>query len=163
MADSYTRLYAHVVFAVKSRQRLIPHDRKEDLHRYITGILKNKGHTVIAINSMPDHIHILFGYRGHHALSTIVRDVKANSSRFVNEQGWTRFRFEWQDGYGGFSYGPTTLDVVARYVRNQERHHRKDSYLDEYRRELQAFDITFNGRYLVDWEKDEEGESGISK
>ena len=102
MANAYTQIYIQVVFAVEWRQCLIAPEHKEDLHKYIAGIVRNDGQKLIAINSMPDHMHILIGLRPDIALSDLVRDIKANSSRFINDEGWLRVRFNWQEGYGAF-------------------------------------------------------------
>ncbi|HEY3134882.1 MAG TPA: IS200/IS605 family transposase, partial [Blastocatellia bacterium] len=118
MANTYTQIYIQVVFAVEWRQCLITPEHKEELHKYITGIIRNDSQKLIAINSMPDHMHILIGLRPDIALSDLVRDIKANSSRFINDEGWLRGRFNWQEGYGAFSYSHSHLDSVVRYIRN---------------------------------------------
>jgi REP element-mobilizing transposase RayT len=153
MAGTYTQLYIHMVFAVRARERVIPCPHKDELHRYITGLLRKKKHVVIAINSMPDHLHLLIGIAADVSIAEIVRDVKANSSRFINEQQWIPGKFEWQAGYGAFSCSHSHLDAVAQYIRDQERHHSVQSFTAEYRRILKKFNITFDERYLVDWEQ----------
>ena len=132
MADTYTQLYIHIVFAVKGRQRLIPKQHKEKLHQYITGIISNKKQTVIRINSMPDHIHILIGLTPNIALSDLVRDIKANSSKYINKKGWCIGRFEWQAGFAAFSYSESQLDTVVNYIKNQEAHHARVTFREEY-------------------------------
>ena len=132
MADTYTQLYTHIVFAVKRRQNLIPKQHKEALHQYITRIITNKKQTVIRINSMPDHIHILIGMTPDIALSDLVRDIKANSSKFINKNGWVVGRFEWQAGFAAFSYSHSQLDTVVSYIKNQEKHHARLTFREEY-------------------------------
>jgi putative transposase len=123
MANTYTQIYIHIVFAVQGRQSLIPKAHKAELHQYITGIIRNKKQKLIVINSMPDHVHILVGMRPDLALSDLVRDIKANSSKFINEKRWVMGRFRWQEGFGAFSYAHSQLDAVVNYIRNQEKHH----------------------------------------
>src|SRR5262245_50914944 len=115
MANTYTQIYIQIVFAVEWRQGLIAAKHKEVLHKFITGITRNDGQKLIEINSMPDHMHILVGLKPDMALSDLVRDIKANSSRFINERGWMRGRFSWQEGFGEFSYSNSQLDSVLRY------------------------------------------------
>lgn len=143
MADTFTQIYIHVVFAVKGRANLISSSHKEELYRYITGIVTNKEQKLIAIDGMPDHIHILIGLKPTMALSDLVRDIKANSSRFINENHWVRGKFEWQHGFGGFSCGHSQLDTVVQYIRNQEEHHRTRTFREEY--------IEFLNRYAIDY------------
>ena len=150
MADTYTQLYIHIVFAVKGRQYLIPKRHKETLHQYITRIITNKKQTVIRINSMPDHIHILIGMTPDIALSALVRDIKANSSKFINQKQWVVGRFEWQAGFAAFSYSHSQLDRVIRYVKNQEMHHSHQTFREEYLAFLKRFDVPYNPKYVFD-------------
>ena len=150
MADTYTQLYIHIVFAVKGRQYLIPKRHKETLHQYITRIITNKKQTVIRINSMPDHIHILIGMTPDIALSALVRDIKANSSKFINQKQWVVGRFEWQAGFAAFSYSHSQLDRVIRYVKNQEMHHSHQTFREEYLAFLKRFDGPYNPKYVFD-------------
>ena len=152
MADTYTQLYIHIIFAVKGRQSLIPKPRKEELHKYITGIIDSKQQTVIQINSMPDHIHILAGITPDIAISDLVRDIKANSSRFINRKRWVAGRFEWQTGFAAFSYAHSQLDVVARYIKNQEEHHSRHTFREEYLAFLERFNVPYNPKYVFDSE-----------
>src|SRR5574341_1760404 len=119
MANTYTQIYIHVVFAVQGRQNLIPKEYKEELHQYITGIVRNQKQKLIAINSMPDHVHILIGLKPNIALSDLVRDIKANSSAFMNEKRWIRGKFNWQEGFGAFSYGHSQVDVIIKYIQDK--------------------------------------------
>ena len=150
MADTYTQLYVHVVFAVKGRQFLIPKQHKETLHQYITRIITNKKQTVIQINSMPDHIHILVGMDPNIAVSSLVRDIKANSSKFINKKEWIAGRFEWQTGFAAFSYSHSQLDTVVRYIKNQEAHHSHQTFREEYLTFLKRFDVPYNPKYVFD-------------
>ena len=147
MADTYTQLYVHIVFAVKGRQSLIPKEHKEALHQYITRIITNKKQTVIRINSMPDHIHVLVGMMPDIALSDLVRDIKANSSKSINQKRWIVGRFEWQTGFGAFSYSHSQLDAVVRYIKNQEAH---QTFREEYLAFLKRFDVPYNPKYVFD-------------
>ena len=150
MADTYTQLYIHIIFAVKGRQSLIPKQHKDELHRYITGIIDGKNQTVIQINSMPDHIHILVGITPDIAISDLVRDIKANSSKFINKQRWIAGRFEWQTGFAAFSYAHSQLDIVARYIKNQEEHHSRQTFREEYLAFLKRFNVSYNPKYVFD-------------
>jgi len=156
MADTYTQLYTHIVFAVKGRQRLIPKQHKEALHQYITRIITNKKQTVIRVNSMPDHIHILVGMTPDIALSDLVRDIKANSSKFINQKGWVVGRFEWQTGFAAFSYSHSQLDAVVSYIKNQEEHHSQLTFREEYLAFLKRFDVPYNPKYVFDPDDDSE-------
>jgi REP element-mobilizing transposase RayT len=148
MANTYTQIYIQVVFAVEWRQSLIAPKHKEELHKYVTGIVRNDGQKLIEINSVPDHIHILIGLKPDIALSDLVRDIKANSSRFINEKRWVRGRFNWQEGFGALSYSHSQLDSVIRYIRNQEQHHSKRTFRGEYMALLRKFDIAFSEKYV---------------
>ena len=152
MVDTYTQLYIHIIFAVKGRQSLIPKPHKEELHKYITGIIDNKQQTAIQINSMPDHIHILVGITPNIAISDLVRDIKANSSKFINKKRWGMGRFEWQTGFAAFSYAHSQLDVVARYIKNQEKHHSRQTFREEYLAFLERFNVIYNPKYVFDSE-----------
>jgi putative transposase len=154
MANTYTQLYIHIVFAVEHRDKIIPTSRKEDLHRYITGIVENRACKLIAVNSMTDHVHVLIGYNPKHALSDIVRYIKAASSKMINENGWMRGRFEWQEGFGAFSYSRSQLDMIIRYIMDQEKHHSVKSFREEYIEILEAFGVEYDPRYLLGWNDD---------
>jgi putative transposase len=147
MADTYSQIYIHVVFAVKRRANMIPPEKKDELYKYITGIVTNEGQKLIAINGMPDHIHILIGLKPTKSLSDLVRDIKANSSRFINEKKWQPQKFEWQNGFGAFSYGHSQLTQIIRYIENQEHHHRKSSFKEEYAQFLHLYNIPFDPQY----------------
>ncbi len=132
MANTFSQIYIQTVFAVNGRLSLIRPEFKEELYKYITGIVRNNGQNLISINGMSDHVHILIGLKPAMALADLVRDIKADSSNFINKRKWVRGRFSWQEGYGAFSYGHSQLDTIIRYIQNQEQHHRGRSFKDEY-------------------------------
>ena len=132
------------MFAVEGRQSLIALEHNDELQKYITGIVS----ALIAINNMPDHLHLLVGLRPDAALSELVRDIKANSSRFINEKRWVMGRFSWQEGFGAFSYSRSQLGAVIRYIENQQKHHAKKSFLDEYTALLDKFEVENDQRYI---------------
>jgi REP element-mobilizing transposase RayT len=148
MANTYTQIYIHVVFAVEGRQNLIKPEHNDELQKYIAGIVSAQRHKLIAINNMPDHLHLLAGLRPDAALSELVRDIKANSSRFINEKRWVMGRFSWQEGFGAFSYSRSQLGAVIRYVDNQQQHHAKKSFRDEYTALLEKFRVDYDQRYI---------------
>jgi len=148
MANTYTQIYIQVVFSVQGRQSLIQRERKEELYKYISGIVRNKKQKLIAINGMADHVHIFLGMKPDIALSDLVRDIKNNSSKFVNERKWIRGRFNWQEGFGAFSYGHSQIDAVVKYIQNQERHHAKRAFREEYLEMLKKFNVQFDERYV---------------
>lgn len=143
MANTFSQIYIQTVFAVSNKQSLIQPAFKEDLYKYITGIVKNQGQKLISINGVADHVHILIGLKPAMALADLVLEIKADSSNFVNELRFVRGRFSWQEGYGAFSYGHSQLDTIIRYIQNQEQHHRRSSFKREYLTLLRKFDIAF--------------------
>ena len=148
MANTYTQLYIHAVFAVKHRHGLIKPAWREDLYRYITGIVQNSGHKMLAINGMADHIHVFVGLNPVQSIASLLQAVKGDSSKWINENRLVPGRFEWQSGYGAFSYGQSQIDVVVQYILNQEEHHRKRTFLEEYTGFLRQFNVDFNEQYL---------------
>ncbi len=154
MANTYTQIYIHIIFSVYGRQNLIPKGCKEELHKYITGIIQNKKQKLLAINSMPDHIHILVGLDPNIALSDLVRDIKAISSRHINENRWTIGKFSWQEGFGAFSYSRSQVNNVINYIMNQEAHHSRRSFREEYLEMLEKFNIEYDPRYVFDLTED---------
>jgi putative transposase len=148
MANTYTQIYIQVVFAVEGRQNLIKPIHKEELYKYITGIIRNRSQKLIAINGMADHLHVLIGMNPDIALSNLVRDIKTHSSKFINEKHWVMGRFNWQAGFGAFSYSRSHLDDVVRYIQNQEEHHSKSSFKSEYLGLLRKFDIAYDDKYI---------------
>jgi len=148
MANTYTQLYIQIVFAVKYRACLIDRTWKIELYKYITGIIQRQQHKVIAINGMPDHIHIFIGMRPTSSLSDLVQDIKANSSKWINEKKLAKGKFKWQSGFGAFSYSKSHISKVALYIENQERHHEKKSMIDEYKDFLVKFEVDYNEVYI---------------
>ena len=149
MANTYTQIHIQSIFAVQSRQSLIQQSWKDELYQYITGIVQNNGHKLLAINGMPDHVHILFGFRPIQSLSDLMKDVKGESSQWVNNKGLVRKgKFSWQEGYGAFSYGKSQLNRVISYIQNQEEHHKKWSFIEEYKGLLDRFGVSYDERYL---------------
>jgi len=148
MANTYTQIHIQCIIAVKFRQSLIQKDWKERLHKYITGIVQNNGHKMLAINSMPDHLHMFFGFRPNQSLSDLMRIIKGESSEWVNAQQFNPVVFRWQEGYGAFSYSRSQVQVVTDYVINQEEHHKKRTFLEEYEEFLKQFEIEYDDKYI---------------
>jgi len=148
MANTYTQIYIHVVFAVEGRQNLIKPQYNDELQKYITGILSGRKQKLIAVNNMPDHVHLLIGLNPDASLSDVVRDVKANSSRFISEKRWVAGRFSWQEGFGAFSHSRSQLGVVIRYIQNQQKHHSRKSFREEYVELLDKFGVDYDRRYI---------------
>ncbi|WP_201984712.1 IS200/IS605 family transposase [Hymenobacter rubidus] len=148
MANTYTQIHLHIVFAVRGRASLIPVAHAETLYRYMTGIITQQGQKLLVINGMPDHLHILIGLRPDKALSDLIRVVKASSSKFINEQKWLPGKFAWQEGFGAFSYGASQLPAVINYIEQQQAHHAKRTFAQEYELLLQHFGIEYNPAYV---------------
>ena len=148
IANTFSQIYIQTVFAVDGRLCLIRPEFKEEIYKYITGIVRNNGQKLISINGMSDHVHILIGLKPAMALADLVRDIKADSSNFINKKKWVQGRFSWQEGYGAFSYGHSQLDTIIRYIQNQEQHHRRRSFKDEYLTWLKKFEIPFEEKYV---------------
>lgn len=155
MANTYSQLYIHVVFAVQGRQNLINAANREELHKYISGLVQNKGQKLIAIFCMPDHLHALISIQPDIAISNLVRDIKANSSRFINEKQWVVGKFSWQEGFGAFSYAKSQQEDVVNYILKQDEHHKIKTFRDEYLDMLRKFEVEYDDRYLFDWIVDE--------
>jgi REP element-mobilizing transposase RayT len=150
MADTYTKIYIHVVFVVKGRENIISSRWKDDLYKYINGIITNNDQKLMIINGMPDHVHLLIGIKPSIAISDLVRDIKANSSRFINEKRWVRGKFEWQHGFGAFSCNPVDLDDIINYIKNQEEHHKKKPFREEYLDILNQNYVDFKSEYIFE-------------
>lgn len=151
MGNTYTQSYFHLIFAVQNRMTLIHKDWKQELEKYITGIIQNHGHKLIAIGSMPDHIHIFIGYNLNQKIPDLVEIVKTSSNGWIKEKRFTPFKFNWQKGYGAFSYAHSKIDSVAKYVLNQKEHHMKKSFKEEYLEILRKFNVPFKEEYLFDF------------
>ena len=148
MANTYTQIYLHVVFAVEGRQNLIQPEHNDELQKYITGIVSGQKQKLISINNLPDHVHLLVGIKPDMALSDLVRDVKAGSSKFIKDKRWVNGRFSWQEGFGAFSYSRSQMATVIRYIENQQKHHAKKSFRDEYIKLLENFGVEYDPRYI---------------
>jgi REP element-mobilizing transposase RayT len=151
MANTYTQIYIQFIFAVKGRQSLIESSWEEELYKYITGIVQNKEHKMLAINGILNHIHIFIGMKPNENLSGLVREIKKSSHVFVNEKKLSKFKFEWQEGFGAFSYSHSEVDRVIKYVNNQKEHHKKTTFKIEYLGFLSAFGVAFKEDYLFEW------------
>ena len=151
MSGTFSQIYIQVVFAVKGRANLINNNFKTDLHKYIAGIINGKGQKSIIVNGMPDHIHAFIGLKPAMAISDLVRDIKNNSSNFINDHKLVKGKFEWQNGYGAFSYSHSHIKKVYDYILTQEGHHKKKTFQQEYIDFLTAFKIAYNEKYLFEW------------
>ena len=150
MSGTLSQIYIHVVFAVKGRENLIANGWKTDLHKYISGIIDGKEQKAIIVNGMPDHIHAFVGLRPAMAIADLVRDIKNNSSNFINNHKLVKGKFAWQEGYGAFSYSHSQIDKVYNYILNQEEHHKKKTFRQEYIELLKKFEIECNEKYLFE-------------
>lgn len=150
MANTFTQLYIQIVIVVQGRHCLIPNSGRENLYKYITGIIQNKNHKLISINGVSNHIHILIGLNPAEALAALVKEVKRCSTNFINEQKWMKGKFSWQNGYGAFSYSRSQLDSVIKYISNQEEHHKRKTFKEEYVELLKNFEVEFNERFIFD-------------
>ncbi|CAN5195417.1 IS200/IS605 family transposase [soil metagenome] len=148
MANTYTQIHIHCVFAVKYRASVIRDEWKQRLYSYITAIVQNNGHKMLCINGMPDHLHMFFGLNVNQSVSDLMRIVKGESSEWINLQKFNTDTFRWQEGYGGFSYSRSQVKKVCNYIENQEEHHRKKTFLEEYVDMLKAFGIDYKANYL---------------
>ncbi|PZX62437.1 IS200/IS605 family transposase [Hydrotalea sandarakina] len=151
MANTFTQVYIQIVFSVKGRQNLIQKSWREELYKYICGIVNGKEQKVYAIGGVADHIHILVSIKPNIAISDLVRDIKANSSKWINEKGYVLGKFQWQEGFGAFSYAQSQLDNVIAYINNQEQHHQKKTFKEEYTGLLQKFNVSYDDQYLFEW------------
>ena len=148
MPNTYTQIYIQTVFAVENRISLIKESWKEELHKYITGIVQNNNHKLIAINSMPNHVHTFIGMKPTQSVSDLLQDIKGCSSTWINEKRFVRGHFNWQSGYGAFSYSHSQIDTVVKYIQNQQEHHKKKTFRQEYIEFLEKFHIDYDERYI---------------
>lgn len=151
MANTYTQMYVHIVFSPKNKQALIGKSWKNELEKYITGIVQNQKHKLLAIGSMPDHIHIFIGYNVNYLIPDLVEEIKTSSNSWVKQNKLTQFQFAWQKGYGAFSHSRSQLDIVINYILNQKKHHKKKSFRDEYLEILRKNDIQFSDEYVFEF------------
>ena len=151
MADTYTQLYVQLVFSVKGRNAIIPKNHKEEVHKYITGVVQKRRHKLIAINAMRDHIHIFIGLHPSQSISDLVNNIKTASTKEIKKQSWMKYNFEWQNGYGAFSYSKSQIGRVIKYILNQPEHHKKTSFKKEYMDMLDKLEIDYKSEYLFEW------------
>ncbi|MBA2329258.1 MAG: IS200/IS605 family transposase [Flavisolibacter sp.] len=151
MPNTYTQLYIQFVFAVKHRQALINTSWKNELFKYITGIVQNKGSKMLAINGMADHIHVFIGYKPSISIPDLVKDIKLATNDWINKNHLTNQKFAWQEGYGAFSYSSTQIKNVCDYIENQEQHHSKQTFKEEYVSFLKNFEIEYDDKYLFEF------------
>jgi len=151
MANTYSQIYIQVVFAIRNREASIHKDWEDDLYKYITGIIRNLGQKPLAINGTENHIHILIGMKPQCCLSNLVREIKKASTSFISESQFCQYKFQWQEGYGAFSYGHSQLDNVIQYIKKQKEHHKKQTFREEYKAFLKLFNIDFKDEYLLEW------------
>ena len=152
MADTYSQIYLQFVFAVQGRQSLISKEHKEELQKYITALVQNRKAKMLAVNCMPDHIHLFVGFNPSVSIAGFVKEIKVASNEFVNSKNWVKGKFKWQEGYGVFSYSHSHIDDVVKYVLNQETHHQKKTFKQEYLSVLKKFEIAFDEQYLFDFD-----------
>ncbi|MBO7433781.1 MAG: IS200/IS605 family transposase [Salinivirgaceae bacterium] len=148
MSNTYTQIHIQVVFAVQNRLSLISQEWKNRLYMYITSIIQKNGHKLVAINGTADHVHILFGMRPTQSLSELMKEVKGCSSKWINDERLVNGKFSWQEGYGAFSYGKSQIPMVINYINNQEEHHKKTTFLDEYKKFLELYGIQYDEQYI---------------
>ena len=151
MSGTFSQIYIQYVFAVKERENLIHVSFEDELYKYISGIITNKGQKSLAVNGMPDHIHILVGLKPAMRISDLIRDIKNNSSNFINERKFLSKKFSWQEGYGAFSYSESNYGNVIEYIKNQKQHHSKRTFKEEYVALLNKFNIGFDDKYLFEF------------
>lgn len=154
MADTYTQIYIQVVFAVQNRHAVIHQTWEEELYKYITGIVQNKGQKMLAINGTHNHIHFFIGMKPTCCLSDLVREIKKSSNAFIKEKKFSHSNFQWQEGFGAFSYSHSQLTDVIHYIEKQKEHHTKKSFKEEYLAFLNVFEIEFKNEYLFEWIED---------
>jgi putative transposase len=154
MANTYTQCYFHLVFAVKNRNALIEKKWKDEMEKYITGIIQNHHHKILAIASMPDHMHILLGYNVNQLIPELVEEVKTSSDAWIKVKKLSKFKFEWQRGYGAFTHSRSQIDTVIKYILSQEKHHKKKPFKKEYLEILNKNNIEFKQEYLFEFFND---------
>lgn len=149
MPNTYTKIYLHLVFAVKNRESLINSKWKDELYKYITGIIQNNGHKLIAINGTANHIHIAIGYKQTQLLPDLMQDIKGSSSKWINENRFVRGKFNWQTGYGAFSFAHSQIDKVVKYIVNQESHHKIKTFKEEYLELLKKYNVQYEDKFVL--------------
>jgi len=149
--STYTQLYIHIIFAVKGRESLIESSWEEELYKYISGIVRNKGQKMLAIDGIPNHIHLLIGMNPSCCISDLVREIKKSSNQFIKEKKLCKYNFQWQSGYGAFSIHHSDLTRVIQYISNQKNHHSNKSFKEEYIEFLTNYEIDYQEEYLFEW------------
>ena len=150
MANTYSQVYLQFIFAVKGRQNLIHKKYNNELQKYITGVVQNRKQKMLAINNVPDHLHMLIGFGTTMSISDFMEEVKSIASKFINEKAWIKGKFEWQRGYGVFSYSRSQINNDAKYIMNQQEHHKRKTFREEYLEFLKKFEIEYDEKYLFD-------------
>lgn len=148
MANTYTQIHIQAVFSVQNRECIILNSWKDELYKYITGIVQNNNHKLLAINGMPDHIHLLIGLRPSQSIADLMQDIKGDSSKWINQNSLVRGKFSWQEGYGAFSYSKAELPNLINYIHNQQQHHKSKTFIEEYLEVLKEFEIDYDDRYV---------------
>ena len=148
MPNTYTKIYLHLIFAVQNRLSLIQSDWKDELYKYITGIVQNNNHKLIAINGTENHLHLFVGYKPLQSIPELLQDIKGSSSKWINESGFVQGKFSWQEGYGAFSYSESQIGNVVNYINNQEEHHKMHSFQEEYVSFLKKYNIPYEEKYI---------------
>ena len=151
MANTFSQIYLQFVFAVKHRENLISKEHKEELHKYITGLVTNRKAKMLAVHCMPDHIHLFVGFKPVISIADFIKEIKVESNEFINSKKWIKGNFSWQEGYGVFSYSHSHIESVINYIHNQEIHHKKKSFREEYHEFLEKFEIPFEEKYLFNF------------
>jgi putative transposase len=151
MPGTFSQIYIQVVFAVKGRENLLQNPLRDEVFKYMSGIVKAKKQKSITVNGVSDHVHLFIGLKSVIAISDLVRDIKNNTANFINDKKLLKGKFAWQEGYGAFSYGHSQLNTVYKYILNQEEHHKKQTFMEEYVKFLQKFEIEHDEKYLFAW------------
>jgi REP element-mobilizing transposase RayT len=151
MANTFSQIYLQFVFAVQGRQSLIPKENKEELHKYITSLVQARKTKMLAVHCMPDHTHLFVGFKPSVLISDFVKEIKVESNEFITSKNWLKGKFNWQDGYGVFSYGHSQIDRVCKYILNQEAHHKRKTFKREYIEFLDKFAVPYEERFLFKW------------
>ncbi len=151
MAGIYSQIYIQIVFAVQGRQNLLHKEWRDEVFKYMSGIIKNKGQKPIIVNGVSNHVHVFVGLKPSIAISDLVRDIKNNSSNFINDHAWVNGKFCWQEGYGAFPYSHSHIEAVYEYILNQEKHHAQQTFKDEYMEFLKRFEVQHDIKYLFEW------------
>ena len=151
MAGTFSQIYIHYVFAVKGRENQLQKPWRDEVFKYIAGIIKGKNQKPIIVNGVADHVHVFVGLKPAMSISDLVRNIKNNSSNFINQQKFIKGKFSWQEGYGAFSYAHSQVENVYQYIANQEQHHRKKTFKEEYTGFVKKFNVQYEEKYLFDW------------